>query len=151
MAVCRPLVSLPDNRSPPPSGTQHACTIILKVNFRDVPRVPPAEQIETEDLAPAFWRVMVYYGFKDHPDVPDVVARLPALGLPVDPAAVSYFLSRSIRGAAGGDGPAVRAVQDMALWRKFLFAVAFRNSTSAVTYYGLPGDAVIELGVQAHI
>ena len=34
-----------------------------------------------ESLAPGSWRIMVYYGFKDHPDVPDVVTRLPALGL----------------------------------------------------------------------
>ena len=123
-----------------------------RVNFRDVPRVPPAEQIETEALAPGFWRVMIYYGFKDHPDVPDVVARLPALGLPVDPAAVSYFLSRSIvvprEGSARLFAP---SMQDMALWRKYLFAVAYRNSTSAVTYYALPGNAVIELGVIAAI
>jgi KUP system potassium uptake protein len=97
---------------------------------------------------------MAYYGFKDHPDVPDIVTRLPALGLPVYPAAVSYFLSRSIVvprvGTARLFAP---SMQDMALWRKLpgLFAVAYRNSTSAVTYYALPGDAVIELGVQAHI
>jgi hypothetical protein len=36
---------------------------------------------------------------------------------------------------------------DMVLWRKFLFAVAYRNSTSAVTYYALPGDAVIVMGL----
>ena len=69
---------------------------MLKVNFRDLPRVPPEEQIETEALAPGFWRVIVYYGFKQHPDVPEIVSRLPAMGLPVAPTAVSYFLSRSI-------------------------------------------------------
>ena len=65
---------------------------------------------------------------------------------------MSYFLSRSIvvprEGSARLFAP---SMQDMALWRKYLFAVAYRNSTSAVTYYALPGDAVIELGVQAHI
>ena len=34
---------------------QHECTVMLKVNFLDVPRVPVEEQIETESLAPGFW------------------------------------------------------------------------------------------------
>ena len=138
---------------PHPHGVpQHACTLVLRVSFSDVPRVPLAEQIEVEALAPGFWRVVVRYGFKDHPDVPAVIARLPALGLPVDPTAVSYFLSRSIvvprAGSAWLFAPSTR---DMALWRKLVFAVAYRNSASAVTYFGLPGNAVIELGVQACI
>ena len=125
---------------------------MLKVNFRDLPRVPPEEQIETEALAPGFWRVMVYYGFKQHPDVPEIVSRLPALGLPVAPTAVSYFLSRSIivprDGSSRFFAPSMR---DMALWRKYLYSIIYRNATSAITYYALPGDAVIELGVQADI
>ena len=125
---------------------------MLKVNFRDLPRVPPEEQIETETLAPGFWRVMVYYGFKQHPDVPEIVSRLPALGLPVAPTAVSYFLSRSIivprEGTARFFAPSMR---DMAQWRKYLYSIIHRNSTSAVTYYSLPSEAVIELGVQVHI
>jgi KUP system potassium uptake protein len=136
----------------PDGGPQHACTLVLWVSFSDVPRVQPAEQIEVEALAPGFWRVVVRYGFKDHPDVPAVIARLPAMGLSVDPSAVSYFLSRSIvvprAGSAWLFAPSMR---DMALWRKLLFAVAYHNSASTATYFGLPGNAVIELGVQACI
>ena len=43
------------------------------------------------------------------------------------------------------------STRDMALWRKLVFAVAYRNAASAVAYFGLPGNAVIELGVQACI
>ncbi len=125
---------------------------MLRISFSDVPWVLPAEQIEVEALAPGFWRLVVHYGFNDHPDVQAVIARLPALGLPVDPEAVSYFLSRSIvvprAGSAWLFAPSMR---DMALWRKLLFAVIYRNSASAVTYFGLPGNAVIELGVLACI
>ena len=39
---------------------------------------------------------MVHYGFKEHADVPDIVQRLPAKGVPVNPALTSYFLSRAI-------------------------------------------------------
>ena len=125
---------------------------MLKVNFRDLPLVPAEEQIETEALAPGYWRVMAYYGFKEHPDIPDIVSRLPALGLPVTPTAVSYFLSRSIvmprEDTARFLAPSMR---DMAVWRKYLYAIIYRNSTSAVTYYALPGDAVVELGVEVDI
>ena len=42
-------------------------------------------------------------------------------------------------------------MRDMVLWRKYLFAVMYRNAATAVTYFALPGDAVIELGVQTLI
>ncbi len=61
---------------------------------------------------------MVYYCFKDRPDEPDAVARLPALGLPADPAAASYFLSRSIvvpRRRAGAARLFAPSTRDMAL------------------------------------
>jgi KUP system potassium uptake protein len=131
---------------------QHAVNLLVKVSFRDVPSVAPAEQIEVESVARGFWLVVAHYGFKDHPDIPDVVARLPALGVPVDPAAVSYFLTRSIIVPAPASARLFApSMRDMALWRKALFAIAHRNSTSAANYYSLPGDLVIELGVQVFI
>jgi KUP system potassium uptake protein len=136
----------------PPSMPQHACTLIFRVDIRDVPRVPPESRIEEEALAPGFWGITAYYGFKDHPDVPEVVASLPARGLPVDLSAVSYFLSRSIVAPRAGSAQLFTlSMRDMVLWRKYLFAVMYRNATSAVTYFALPGDAVIELGAQVLI
>ena len=78
----KPFPLPPPSLTPPhPRGVpQHACTLVLRVSFYYVPRVPLAEQIEVEALATGFWRVVVRYGFKDHPDVPAVIACLPALG-----------------------------------------------------------------------
>jgi KUP system potassium uptake protein len=35
----------------------------------------------------------------------------------------------------------------MARWREHLFALMSRNATSAATYFRLPPDQVVELGV----
>ena len=128
---------------------QHSCNLLVKVTYNNTPRVPPARQIRVENLAPGFWAVVVHYCFQDHPDIPEVVSRLPALGVPVDPSRVSYFLSRSIVVALEGSARVLApSMREMALWRKVLFAFLHRNSTSAASYYALPGDYVIELGVQ---
>ena len=114
--------------------------------------MPAEEQIETERLASGFWCVTVFYGFKQHPDIPSIVARLPSMGIPVTPTAASYFLSRSVivprEGTARLFAPSMR---DMAHWRKHLYGIIYRNSTSAVAYYAMPGDGVIELGIEAVI
>jgi KUP system potassium uptake protein len=39
----------------------------------------------------------------------------------------------------------------MALWRERLFAILSRNATSAIAYYGLPVERVVELGIQVEI
>ena len=39
----------------------------------------------------------------------------------------------------------------MMSWRKGLFAYMSRNAPPAVTYFGIPPDRVMELGVQVEI
>ncbi len=39
----------------------------------------------------------------------------------------------------------------MALWRDKLFAVMSRNATGATTYFRIPSNQVVELGMQLEI
>ena len=43
------------------------------------------------------------------------------------------------------------AGEGMALWRERLFAGMARNAGSAIEYFGLPTNRVIELGAQLEI
>ena len=58
----------------------------------------------------------------------------------------SFFLSRADRRArsTGVEG-------GMALWRERMFATMTRNSGSAVEYFNIPTNRVIELGTQVEI
>ncbi len=39
----------------------------------------------------------------------------------------------------------------MAAWREHLFVVMTRNAVRATTYFGLPAERVVELGVQVEV
>ena len=55
----------------------------------------------------------------------------------------SYFLSRQTLVAASRPG--------MALWREKLFAWMVRNAESAMVFFKLPTNRVVELGSQVEI
>ena len=121
----------------------HDRNLILTVVFREQPWVPPAQRVEVEALGPGFWRVRLYFGFMEVPDVPKALSRLAAHGLPVPVFETSYFLSRETVVPTPGGG--------MAGWRERLFAAMSRNAGGVVDYFRLPGNAVVELGTRVQI
>ena len=129
---------------------QHACNILIKVNIVDQPRVEAVDRLHVEPLAPCVWLVNTYYGFKDHPDIANLVSQLPNMfEIPVEVNKVSYFLSRSIVVFKRDSAKLISLeTDDMALWRKMVYAAMFRNSTDAASDLNLQSDLVIELGAQ---
>ncbi len=119
----------------------HERNVVLTVVFCDRPYVPDSERLNLEVLAPAFWRLTLTYGFMDQPDVPAALALCAALGLTVEPAETSYFLSRETLVPRLG----------LAHWRSALFAAMSRNAGSAADYFRLPGNAVVELGTKVQL
>ncbi|MNC87060.1 potassium transport protein Kup [compost metagenome] len=124
----------------------HERVIFLTVRVRDVPWVPPGERVTVEPLGRECYRVTLDFGFMDRPDVWQSLTELaPGRGLAFELMQTSFFLSRQIvvpvEGARGG----------MALWRERMFAAMTRNSGSAVEYFNIPTNRVIELGTQVEI
>ncbi|HVC13014.1 MAG TPA: potassium transporter Kup, partial [Burkholderiales bacterium] len=92
------------------------------------------------------WRVILQFGFKNRPDVSQALTELcKTQGLPVTMMETSFFLSRETL------IPTVGAPSGMALWRERLFAAMARNAGSAVAYFNIPPNRVIELGTQVEI
>jgi K+ transporter len=79
-------------------------------------------------------RVIIRYGFSEHPDIP---LALGALADPLPPTA-SYFLSRQTLIATNRPG--------MIRWREKLFAAMVRNAESPMSFFKLPVNRVVELG-----
>ena len=124
----------------------HERVVFLTVTVKDVPTVPPGERVSVHELPQQCYRVTLAFGFMDQPDVWGSLSGLcPAKGLEFDLMQTSFFLSRQIvvpsEGAAGG----------MAMWRERLFATQTRISGSAVEYFNIPTNRVIELGTQVEI
>jgi KUP system potassium uptake protein len=121
----------------------HKRVLFLTVKTKLVPFVPPEERVETEQLGNGFYRLKVYYGFMEDPDIPKVLAHLQTPGLTYDRTDTTYFLGRETIIAAKRPG--------MALWREKLFSIVAHNATSATAYFCLPPDRVVEMGEQIEI
>jgi KUP system potassium uptake protein len=121
----------------------HRRNVILTLRFREEPYVPASQRVEVEDVGHGFWQVTVRFGFMDKPDVPAALALCAGQGLPIDPFATSFFLSR--------ETIVPRPQAGMARWRQNLFEAMSRNSGRAVDYFGIPGNAVIELGTRVQL
>jgi KUP system potassium uptake protein len=121
----------------------HERNILLTVEMRPVAHVPVARRLLAEDLGSGFHRLTMIFGFMDDPDVPAALRHADELGLPINLMETSFFLSRETIVASMMPG--------MMLWREALFAWMARNATSAMDFFGLPINRVVELGTQVAI
>jgi KUP system potassium uptake protein len=124
----------------------HERVVFLTVTAKDVPTVAPGDRVTVQALGHECYRVTLAFGFMDRPDVWHALSELgPPKGLEFDLMQTSFFLSRETV------IPVVGAVGGMALWRERLFATMARNAGSAVEYFNIPTNRVIELGTQVQI
>ncbi len=122
----------------------HERVVFLTVVVRDVPVVPVGDRVRIDDLVHNCFRVTLFFGFKEQPDVMQALELCREQDLEFRPLETSFFLSREAL------IPSVR-VAGMALWRDRLFATMARNAGSAVEYFNLPTNRVIEIGTQIEI
>ena len=118
----------------------HERVVICTVSVLPVPRVPPAQHVVVERLSHRFFRVTIYYGFMDDPDVPAAIEWCGEQSLQLDPMTTSYFLGRETVVPHAGTA--------MSPWRERLFAAMFRNASTAATHFKLPPNRVVEMGAQ---
>ncbi len=122
----------------------HERVLILNVKVEDVPHVAPADRLEVNPIGKGFFRVVLHYGFMDEVDVPADLARITSCGEGFDMMRTSFFLGRQKLIAA-------KEQPGMALWRERLFAWMMKSSESAMEFFRLPTNRVIELGSQLRI
>jgi KUP system potassium uptake protein len=121
----------------------HERVVFFTVHVVEEPWVPEGEQVKVTDLGHQCYQLNVYYGFKDEPDIPKVLALCECLGLPFEMMETSFFIARQTVISAPGSG--------MATWREHLFVTMSRNARGAADYYQIPPNRVIELGTQVEI
>ncbi|WP_036302975.1 potassium transporter Kup [Methylotenera sp. L2L1] len=121
----------------------HQTNLIITVGFTDEPNVPMERRFDIKTLEAGFWQIKLYFGFMDTPDVPKALLGIDIPTISIDAFTTSYFLSRET--IISGHGGA------MAKWRDDLFVFMSRNSGSAVDFFNIPSNSVIELGSRVHI
>ncbi len=121
----------------------HHHVVTLMVTTKPVPHVPASDQVEVRPLGNGMFEVVVRYGFMEDPNVPHALSLAAAHGLELDEGDVTYFLGRETL--------IVTKTPGMALWRERLFVLMARNAVRATTFFRLPPERVVELGVQVEI
>jgi len=121
----------------------HERVVLLTIVIRDFPWVPSSEQVEVEPLGQGFYRLIVYFGFMDRPDVSQALELCNQRGLALDHSQTWFLLSRTTVIPTPNRG--------MALWRDRLFATMARNARTAGDYFNIPPGRVIELGTKIEI
>jgi KUP system potassium uptake protein len=122
----------------------HEHVVLLTVEIAESPRLEADARLEVHDVGHGFHRVVLHYGFSEEIDIPRDLAPVRRIGIPLDPMRTSYFLGRQKLIAA-------KEIAGMALWREHLFAWMLKTSESAMDYYRLPANRVVELGSQIRI
>jgi KUP system potassium uptake protein len=121
----------------------HERNILLTLHTKDIPTVENQDRLKIEQISPHFWLITGQYGFKEQPDVPELLTLCESYGLTFDMMDTSFFLSRErlIPRVEGG----------MAPWRELLFVAMSRNSASATDFFQIPTNRVVELGTQIEL
>jgi KUP system potassium uptake protein len=121
----------------------HERVVVLTVEVEDVPYVEDSERLEVSGLGEGFYRMTLRYGFMEETDIPAALKGADMCDGPFEVMKTSFFLSRQTLLASDKPG--------MALWREKLFSWMMRNAASAMEFFRLPTNRVVELGSQVKI
>jgi len=121
----------------------HSRTVLLHFRVEDVPRVPSLEKIQTEKLGSGFHRIVARYGFMEDPSLDTLFSLARDQGLDLDPGTTSFYVGRENLVIAGTSA--------MMRWRANLFIFMSRNAADATSFFTLPANQTIEVGVRLEI
>lgn len=120
----------------------HERNVIVAVCMENVSHVRKERRCRVENLGYGFHRVLLRFGFMEPPDVPAALERF-CPELLAGTERVSYFIGRETVRSTSLPG--------MARWRERLFIAMSRNAADATTFFHLPPQKVVEIGVQVEI
>ena len=121
----------------------HERVVFLTIFTGDIPAIPAEDRIEIRSLGCDFFQIVAHYGFKEDPDVPELLDECGRRGFVFEMMETSFFVSRETLIATVAPG--------MALWRERLFVSMSKNATKASEFFRVPSNRVVELGTQVEL
>ena len=117
----------------------HKTVVLLSIATEDVPTVAAKDQLTLRDIGEGVWRALGRYGYMQSPDVADLMEKIKAAGVPINPQGATYFFNREMI-ITGGNAR-------MWEWQKNLYALLSRNARPAKDYYRITPSQIIEIGL----
>ena len=121
----------------------HERNILLTVVVEDKPYVTKGNRLLIKEMGKNFFRLTVFYGFMETPDIPAVLELCATRGLPFDMMTTSFFISRALLVTSPNPG--------MMKWREDLFIALSKNAMNAADFFKIPTNRVIEMGTRIEI
>ena len=121
----------------------HERNVLLTVVVEDKPYVTEGNRLLIQDMGKNFYRVRVFYGFMETPDLPAALESCATRGLPFDMMSTSFFISRALIVTSPKPG--------MMKWRESLFLALSKNAMNAADFFKIPANRVIEMGTRIEI
>jgi KUP system potassium uptake protein len=121
----------------------HKNIMILTVKTRREPFVSSAERVKVRDLGHNLHRVKAYFGFRERPNIDVILAAAREAGLDFPLEQCTFVLGRE-----------TIVVDDHSFfksWRPRLFSFMSRNAERPMSFFNIPPNNVIEVGVQIEI
>ncbi|MEZ5673567.1 MAG: KUP/HAK/KT family potassium transporter [Thiotrichaceae bacterium] len=120
----------------------HNRIVFMTIFTQDIPYVQPQERLEMETLSENIYRMVARYGFREIPDVPEVLKLAHQFKLDFDMMETTFFLSRETLTLNS------KRAHHQSLWKDILFISMLRNARSATDFFRIPSNRVVELGRQ---
>lgn len=123
----------------------HEKIIVLTIVTREEPYVDEAHRVKVRAFGDKsrFYRVKLYFGFQEEQDVRRALQLCRQEGLEIDQKTVSFFI--------GAERLSFRRLSPMPKWGRALFTFLTHNSSSAIEYFKIPVDRVVELGIRIEL
>ncbi|MGY6274294.1 potassium transporter Kup [Methylomonas sp. MgM2] len=123
----------------------HEKIIVLTIVTKEEPYVDEAHRVKVRAFGDGgnFFRVKLYFGFQEEQDVRRALQLCRHEGVEIDQKNVSFFI--------GSERLSFRRMNPMPIWQRSLFRFLTHNSASAIAFFRIPVERVVELGIRVEL
>jgi KUP system potassium uptake protein len=124
----------------------HQRVLLVTVLIEESPRISDEERAEVIEIIPGITRVILHYGFMQHPTIyAGLVLACNQGKLPgIDLTDITYYIGRETIIPR-------EDIPGMWLWRESLFAFLQRNAERTAAFFDVPARQVVEFGTEIEI
>ena len=123
----------------------HEYIVVLTIVTLDEPYVEEARRVKIRSFGRDrnFYRVKLYYVFQQSQDVRRALSLSIEEGLQIDPKNVSFFV--------GSENITFKRNSKLPKWRQSLFLYLVHNASTAIEFFRIPVEQVMEIGVRIEL
>ncbi|MGL5664669.1 MAG: potassium transporter Kup [Shewanella sp.] len=121
----------------------HENVYLLTIKTEDIPYVSSTDKIETLQTSERFTQVIAHYGYKQTPNMMEVLSLCRKKGIAISMENTSFFLSRET--IINQDDRFLFSILNK------LFIWLHKNALQATEFFNIPSNRVVELGAQVEL